>query len=294
MNAQELTRALGGRWHGSYGTACCPAHEDRTPSLSVRGGAGDKLLTHCHAGCSPEAVWAALQDRGLVEQADGRPKERRPRRRARRLVEPTSTQTSGSNQDHALEIWRTAQPPAGTPVEKYLRHRGITVPVPPTLRYHPGARYERSGLCLPCMVAAVQAPDRTVTAIHRTYIRDDGRGKAGVATPKMALGPISDGAVRLGPAGPALGIAEGVETGLSAAQLFAVPVWCSLSASRLDRLWLPPESLEIHIFADNGAPPVMRPPSALPRRTRRRAAVSFCGFHPGIMKIGMTSSRTRR
>ncbi len=57
-----------------------------------------------------------------------------------------------------------------------------------------------------------------------------------------------------GPAGPVLGIAEGIETGLSAAQLFDVPVWCSLSASRLDRLWLPPESLEVHVFGDNGAP----------------------------------------
>ncbi len=37
-------------------------------------------------------------------------------------------------------------------------------------------------------------------------------------------------------------------------QLFEVPVWCSLSASRLDRLWLPSEAHEIHLFADNGAP----------------------------------------
>ncbi len=64
---------------------------------------------------------------------------------------------------------------------------------------------------------------------------------------------MRDGAVHLGAAGPVLGIAEGVETGLSAMQLFDVPVWCSLSAVRLDRLWLPPESREIHVFGDNGA-----------------------------------------
>ena len=33
MNAQSLTQALGGRWHGSYGTARCPAHDDRAPTL---------------------------------------------------------------------------------------------------------------------------------------------------------------------------------------------------------------------------------------------------------------------
>ncbi len=65
---------------------------------------------------------------------------------------------------------------------------------------------------------------------------------------------LRDDTVRLGPAGPVLGIAEGIETGLSAMQLFDMPVWCCLSAVRLDRLWLPPEAREIHLFADNGAP----------------------------------------
>ena len=249
MTAQEIIKALGGKWYGAYGTARCPGHEDQTPSLSIRDGDDGRLLTHCHAGCPPEAVWEALRHRGLVEQTD----DQRPLRwrQPQRSDKPPATVP---NQDHALDIWRAARPALDTPVEAYLRHRGITIPVPPTLRYHLGARYERSGQCLPCMIAAVQAPDRKVTAIHRTYIRGDGRGKAGVATPKMALGPIGAGTVRLGPAAPALGLAEGIETGLSAMQLFDMPVWCSLSASRLDRLWMPPEAVEIHIFGDNGTP----------------------------------------
>ena len=105
---------------------------------------------------------------------------------------------------------------------------------------------------MPAMIAGVQSPDRKIVAIHRTYLRLDGRGKAGVSTQKMALGPIGAGGVRLGPAGPVLGVAEGLETGLSAAQLFGLPIWCSLSASRLDRLYLPPEAQEVHVFADNG------------------------------------------
>ena len=254
MNAEALTKALGGRWHGSYGTARCPAHEDRTPSFSVRDGGGNTLLTYCHAGCSPEAVWASFQDRGLVERAEDRPRKRSPQRRRRSPCKPISE--SSPNQNHALEIWRAARSALGTPIEAYLRHRGITIPVPPTLRYHPGVRYERSGLLLPCMVAAVQAPDRSVTAIHRTFVRDDGKGKAGVEKPKMALGPFGAGAVRLGPVEPALGLAEGIETGLSAMQLFDILVWCSLSASRLDRLGLPPEILELHLFGDRGGPGV--------------------------------------
>ncbi len=129
MNAQEITKALGGHWHGSYGTARCPAHEDKTPSLSVRDAEGDKLMTHCFSGCSPEAVWGALQDNGLVERAEDRPARRR-RPPPQRPLRPEPSQ----NQNHALELWRAAQPATGTPTEDYLRGRGITIPAPASVR----------------------------------------------------------------------------------------------------------------------------------------------------------------
>lgn len=41
-------------------SARCPAHEDHSPSLSI--GVGDnKILLHCFAGCSTEAVCSALR-----------------------------------------------------------------------------------------------------------------------------------------------------------------------------------------------------------------------------------------
>ena len=39
-NAQEITRALGGRWNGRNGAVRCVCHDDRTPSLSI--GDGDR------------------------------------------------------------------------------------------------------------------------------------------------------------------------------------------------------------------------------------------------------------
>lgn len=177
MNAEALTKALNGRWRGSYGEACCPAHEDRTPSLSIRDGDDGKLLTHCHARCPPEAVWAALQDRGLVERAEDRPVKRRPRRRVRVVpVVPNGDRSGWSpNQDHALEIWRAAQPAPGTPVEAYLRSRGIIIPVPPTIRYHPAVKHADTGLHLPCLIAAACDVDRHVTGIQRIYLTHHGR-----------------------------------------------------------------------------------------------------------------------
>lgn len=38
----------------------CPAHDDRTASLSVREGDGGKILLHCMAGCAPSAVVQAV------------------------------------------------------------------------------------------------------------------------------------------------------------------------------------------------------------------------------------------
>jgi len=34
----------------------CPAHEDRTPSLSIAEGDGGRVLVKCFAGCSAEAI----------------------------------------------------------------------------------------------------------------------------------------------------------------------------------------------------------------------------------------------
>lgn len=44
---------------GTEYKALCPAHEDSTPSLSIRQ-EGEKILLHCHAGCKQEEILSAL------------------------------------------------------------------------------------------------------------------------------------------------------------------------------------------------------------------------------------------
>ena len=64
MDARELTKALDGRWYGSYGLARCPAHDDRNPSLSIQ--AGDKaILVRCHAGCETIKIIDELKRCGV-------------------------------------------------------------------------------------------------------------------------------------------------------------------------------------------------------------------------------------
>lgn len=64
LSRLDKVRQTGPSW-----MACCPAHEDRSPSLRIRQ-AEDRILLYCLAGCHAEDViaavgltWADLYDR---------------------------------------------------------------------------------------------------------------------------------------------------------------------------------------------------------------------------------------
>jgi len=40
--------------------ACCPAHEDKTPSLSIKELLDGRVLIHCFAGCDTHSVLGAI------------------------------------------------------------------------------------------------------------------------------------------------------------------------------------------------------------------------------------------
>jgi putative DNA primase/helicase len=101
------------------------------------------------------------------------------------------------------------------------------------------------------MVALVTRDvDDKPVAIHRTFLAKDGRGKAPVERPKMMLGPIRGGAVRLAPVSKLLMVGEGIETCLSAMQATSRPAWVALSTSGLVSLGLPPEVQDVIILED--------------------------------------------
>ncbi|MHB1326883.1 MAG: CHC2 zinc finger domain-containing protein [Gemmatimonadales bacterium] len=51
---EKVKRTAEGEW-----VACCPAHEDRSPSLAVKEAQDGRILVHCFAGCSFESVCGA-------------------------------------------------------------------------------------------------------------------------------------------------------------------------------------------------------------------------------------------
>lgn len=52
---QGVVETGAGKW-----SACCPAHDDSNPSMSVTVGDNGGILVHCHAGCSPESIVGAM------------------------------------------------------------------------------------------------------------------------------------------------------------------------------------------------------------------------------------------
>lgn len=78
MDAAAIAKALPrGRKSGASWLACCPAHKDSTPSLSLRDAGPGRVLVHCHAGCGQATVIEALRDRGLWPQIENHFRQRR-------------------------------------------------------------------------------------------------------------------------------------------------------------------------------------------------------------------------
>ena len=157
MTAEKIALALGGRRGSNGWTARCPAHADRSPSLSIADTADGKVLVYCHAGCEQALVIDALRDRGLWPTND---------RYQGKIIRLQPHQLAHHERDHegadrtaaALKIWRSAAPATNTLAETYLKSRGIDITPPASLRFHPALRH-RSGGLWPAMIGLVRGSD---------------------------------------------------------------------------------------------------------------------------------------
>jgi putative DNA primase/helicase len=248
MTAATIAKALGGRKAGGAWMARCPAHDDREPSLSIADSDDGKVLVRCHAGCEQHRVIAVLRARGIWS-VEGRRGTASSQLRAGGDAAADTGRTKS-----ALRMWGATSPAGGTLVENYLRSRNIVIAPPATLRFHAAIKHP-GGQHWPAMVALVtRGADGRPVAVHRTFLARGGPGKAPVEPAKMMLGPCHGGAVRLGPVGDRLLVAEGIETALSAMQATGQPAWAALSTSGLRTLELPADVRDVVVLADGDAP----------------------------------------
>ena len=101
------------------------------------------------------------------------------------------------------------------------------------------------------LLAKIVGPEgKAAVNVQRIYLDEN----AMKITRKVMPGTVPPGsAVRLFPIGPVLGIAEGIETALSASKIFGIPVWAALNAGNLEGFRPPDGVTEVVICADHDA-----------------------------------------
>ncbi len=241
---REIVERLGGEWQRRGGMCRCPAHDDRTPSLSVRTGEW-RLLFHCFSGCETGRVIRALRTLGLIGASAGA---------ASGETALSPADPDRRNRGAAARLWAAAHVIARSPAAAYLSGRGLTMQVS-DLRYHSRAPYGRGHRVIfrPALLAAVRDGSGLV-AVHRTFLDARSATLADLLQPKRALGRLGAGAVRLRePQGGVLGWAEGIENAIAATQLTGIPCWATLGTERFARVALPPSVERLILFLDNDA-----------------------------------------
>ena len=198
---------------------------------------------------------------GLVDFRDVADEARRflslPRPEPRPARSSGARPASMGSPDAARRLFAMSRPIAGTLVETYLRHRGIThLHDVDALRFHPRCYYRPDADAptetWPAMIAAVTDLERHITGAHRTWLDPSGRDKAPVDTPRRAMGRLLGNAVRFGVADDVMAAGEGIETMLSLRCVMpTMPMNAALSAAHLAAVQFPATLRRLYIARDD-------------------------------------------
>ena len=231
---------------GAEWKACCPLHNDRSPSFTIYSGGERFQCFGCGAQGDVLDFVQRLHGVGLREAAGMLCGGELPTIEVQPVVKDGS---GGDRVDEAKEIWRSSLPIKGTPAEAYLRSRGIDIALPDSLRFA-RLRYGKRGPEHPCLIAVAATAESKFSGIQRTYLRADGLGKLDVKKPKLSLGRVAGGAIRLAPACADMVVTEGLEDGLTLQQELGRAVWVAAGASMLPAMRFPPSVRSVAIGGD--------------------------------------------
>lgn len=153
----------------------------------------------------------------------------------------------------ARYIWQSSKPiQRNDRVFRYLESRGIfDADRFANIRLHPNCFF-CTGQSMLAMIAKIESSAGEFVGVHKTFLH--GERKAGDDCRRLAKGiELSGGAVRLQSWNGAttIGVAEGIESAISAQRTFLVPTFAALSTSNLKN-FAPPVGVErVLIFGDN-------------------------------------------
>ena len=203
----------------------------------------------------------------------------------------------------ARRLWARCRAIDGTHAEGYLRARGLARCRFAALRFHPALRYREGATVvrLPALVAAVTGDHGALLGVQRTWLDPRAPIKAGVASPRKALGRVFGHAVRFGrPAdGASLLVGEGIETVLSVvAAVPEISAAAALSAGSLGAFAPPPGVARLVIARDNDGEGERAAERLARRCARTRIAATVIvpagnDFNDDLVEIGAPALRAR-
>lgn len=156
-----------------------------------------------------------------------------------------------SARDKAIRLFQSASAIRGTDGEVYLHSRGI-YDMP-----RGGAKWG-SVHGKPCIISLASTEFSEPRQMHCTFIQD-GKKIEGTARKMFSLSPKDNQdedvneplAIKLFQATDSLAIAEGIETALSAQQLYSVPAWSVMNATFMKKFRAPTGVKILYVYADN-------------------------------------------
>ena len=187
--------------------ARCPFHADRTPSFTIY--EDDRRFKCFGCGAYGDVVDFVAKTAGIglleaLKQLESG--HATIPCRSRSVRDPSQ---GSDRRAEAVAVWHATIPAVDTPAEAYLRARGLSDVLPPSIRFArlPLGRHPS----MPALIAAVASADGSIGGIQRIYLNADGATKANLpgGKCKFSLGRIRGGAIRLSPAGSTLVLAGG-------------------------------------------------------------------------------------
>jgi len=168
---------------------------------------------------------------------------------------PPEKPNRARQRDLMRSVWRSARAlsPDG-PEAHYFASRRLELPLSRALKFSLDVPYDADRRHPAILAAVTDRADNPVN-IHRIFITEIGEKTSLVPARKLMWGKAPPGsAIRLFPLVDAmLGVAEGVETALAAAQLFGIPVWAVICANGMAEYMPPKQISHLVIFGDNDA-----------------------------------------
>ncbi len=252
--AHEITRTLGGDWHGSYGSVPDMGHSHRDRGLTIKPHADqhDDFVVHSHHGYPWKDVKDDVRQRAGLERPNPGSSVAKVANVARVL-----RSDAGQKRARAEAIWNAADR-YDYRIGDYLGSRSVSRGLCDQFRLADeadgGPFSNPHGFQWPALVARVSSHDDKFLGVHVTQLALDCRSKAPTKRPRIMFGPIRGGAVRLHPTiEDKVVVGEGIETVLSYMKATGIPGLAALSTSGLINLELADGIKSIIIAADRDA-----------------------------------------